>query len=83
MAKTEGGLQEQISKLGKIRELLDTLGPQESDPGLEESRKEEMDNLSFMIDLFTRAAAGIREGSKWPEAERKRLDDLMKKLQVP
>ncbi len=80
LEKIEKSLQEQIAKVGGLRELLDTLGPLDSDPGLEESRKEDMDQLSFLADLFTRAAAGLREGSKWPEAERKRLDDLIQQF---
>jgi rhomboid protease GluP len=80
LEKTETGLHEQIARLSRMRDLLDSLGPQETDARLEESRKEQMDNLSFIIDLFTRAAAGLKEGSQWPESERKHLDDLMEQF---
>jgi membrane associated rhomboid family serine protease len=80
LEEAQSALQEQVGKLAGMRELLQLTGPLQSDPELEESRKEEIENLTRYLDLFKIAATGLNEGSSWPEEKRKEYEQLVAKI---
>ncbi len=69
-------LQEQVAKLDGIRELLELLGPLQSDQALEESRKQEIEDLAFCLELLKAAATGLKEGAAWPDDKRREYEQL-------
>jgi hypothetical protein len=80
LKETESSVQEQMGKVAGLRELLQMMGPMKSEPGLEETRQEEIANLSLYFDLFKSAAIGLKDGAAWPEEQRKEYESLQAKV---
>lgn len=78
--EAQTALQEEFGKLAGLRELLEVLGPLQSDPGLEETRKETIEELTLCYDLLRAASAGLRDGSAWPEDKQKEYEQLLEKV---
>jgi hypothetical protein len=72
-------LQEQIGKLAGMSELLELLGPL-SDQGLEEARKQEIEDFTFYLNLLEAATTGLSEGAAWPEDKRREYEQLEAKI---
>lgn len=80
LEEAQAALQEGFGKLFGLRELLETMGPMQSDPGLEENRKETIEELTLSYDLLKAASIGLTEGSNWPEAKQKEYDQLLERI---
>jgi membrane associated rhomboid family serine protease len=82
LEEAQDAAQEQVTKLASLRGLLEEMTPARSDPGLEETRKEALDELALYYDLLQSAATGLKAGSSWSEEQRKHYEQLAAKLKA-
>ena len=75
--EAQTALQEELGKLAGLRELLEKMAPLQSDPGLEETRKETIEDVTLYQNLLQAAAIGLTEGSAWPEDKQKEYEQLL------
>jgi rhomboid protease GluP len=77
---TEAALKDWMARLTALRDLLDNMGPQTSDAGLDQLRKEKIESLQLLLDLLELAESGLKQGSSWPVGERNRFEALVKQI---
>jgi membrane associated rhomboid family serine protease len=80
--EAEAKLKEQTGKLEGMRQVIELAGPFQSVPDLEKSRTEEVETLTFYLDLLKSAATGLSEGGAWSDEKRRRYEELESQLKA-